>query len=265
MSAPEQIIQDLIRANWLNSSMGDVSAADVTFYDTRGKLREWFANPTSKYVIATFHELTESNVLSPVNAKDVDTVLVDMYMRLDGDYDQMIELRTLWSDYVWTLMHNSQNLNANLVIKRMKRRCMEVDVYIREVITVTGKSYITRGDTPQMVLSNEEYMHQHHWETEEEIVLTDGTVTNLGQAVASGSIRRIRTISARNNNDADILLQIKVGEANKLSFFVLTGTIFVWASEDGIAFASGTQPTIVMSDFSADAGSLYITASGIEA
>jgi hypothetical protein len=93
-------------------------------------------------------------------------------------------------------------------------------------------------------------------------VAGDAGKQNLGSAVPSGKVRRIRVFKIRNAGSNNIVVTVKVGADSKLTIDVPAQTTRVYFEIHGIKLGEAQQPT-VQSD-SVVGGSVFVRASGVE-
>jgi hypothetical protein len=143
----ELIIKNIIFENWEDESVPLESNA-ITWVTTRGKIGDWLEDiNATKYCVAVFHELTESQLVSAEGTYTPDTIIVDIYLKVSDDYDSMIAKRSEWSDFVWQLLHDNQNTQTGMEIVLVNRRCQELSSsIIRELIRVKCITYNVRGE-----------------------------------------------------------------------------------------------------------------------
>jgi len=111
----------------------------------------------------------------------------------------------------------------------------------------------------------EKWLHRHHWESGEVNITVAGAEgqKNLGTAVPTGKIRRIKEITVRHTGTNNTVVTLLVaGGATKLSIDVPAQSTRVWSSQDGRIFNEGEQPAVQSSDVTG--GSTYVSASGVE-
>jgi len=110
----------------------------------------------------------------------------------------------------------------------------------------------------------ERWLNDHHWDSGAEVVLNAVAAVDLGVAVATGVVRRVREITVRNTSQANTVITLSAGGVNRLSFDVPANTTRTWSSQDGRLFVAASQ-TQIASSAAAVGQETYINASGVEA
>jgi len=111
----------------------------------------------------------------------------------------------------------------------------------------------------------EQWLQDNHWEPDAEITIAAagaGGEQEAGDAVATGTVRRIREITIRHEgSDNTVVTLLDASGGNiKVSIDVPAQTTRVWSSQDGRSIAAGLTPVIQTSDITG--GSTYV--SGVE-
>jgi len=114
-------------------------------------------------------------------------------------------------------------------------------------------------------MSDEDFLHNYHWDSGDETIISVAGAPgeqNLGGAVPSGKVRRIRVLKIRHAGTKNTVLSILVGAAVKLTIDVPPQSTRVYSDVHGIKCTETQQPKVQTSDVTD--GSTYLKASGVE-
>lgn len=113
----------------------------------------------------------------------------------------------------------------------------------------------------------ERWLHDHHWDSEEVMILVNGAAgaVNLGAAVTATETRRIREVTIRSPDVANIVVHITYNaQVNVvLSLDVSAQSTKQWSSQDGREIPASQQPTVHVTGLSAGT-TVYVSASGLD-
>lgn len=118
------------------------------------------------------------------------------------------------------------------------------------------------GEDPGTHTNPERWLHDNHWNCDEVELDAAATAEDLGAAVTTGKVRRIRELTIRHAGTNNTVVTITDGTDTKLSIDVPTQSTRVWSSQDGRAFIAGETPDAQTSDITG--GSTFISAAGVE-
>lgn len=110
------------------------------------------------------------------------------------------------------------------------------------------------------------WLHGNHWDCEEVTISTAGSSgeQDLGVAVASNKVRRIREMTIRHTGTSNTVITVLIKGGNtKLTIDIPAQTTRVWSSENGLEFSAGQTPAVRSSNVTG--GNSFISARGVEA
>lgn len=113
----------------------------------------------------------------------------------------------------------------------------------------------------------EQWLHTYHWDNDGEVTIAAAGAAGeqqLGAAVASGAVRRIREVTARHAGTANTVVSIldETGGNVILSIDIPAQSIRTWGSEDGRQVTAGKTPVVQSSDVTG--GNTIVSAAGVE-